>query len=141
MGHLFYIYVLLTTVLLFPIITKFFRLKTIQEWYTKFEKVTGKKPLKSDFRSEEEYNLYISISIVSLLELFIIIGGLLSSSWYIYLVLFLLSIILTICLRPIQFTMVSKTILFINQLFRISCYVFMIINHFHIHLDIYNLIM
>ena len=57
MGHLFYIYGLITTLLLMAILSKFFLLKNVQEWYEKFEKVTGKKPLKSDFRNEEEYNI------------------------------------------------------------------------------------
>lgn len=140
MGHLFYIYGLITTLLLMAILSKFFLLKNVQEWYEKFEKVTGKKPLKSDFRNEEEYNIYISIQIISVIELLFLIGGFLSASWYIFLSLFILSILLTVILRPIKFFMLSKIIFLFNHLLRVGLYIFLIINHFHLHVDLYKLL-
>lgn len=140
MGHLFYIYVLLTTILLFGLFSNFFKIKKVQEWYEKFEKITGKRPDKSDFRNEDEYNLYSSISIVSVLEILVLIGGLLTSSWYIYLFLFIFSILITRLLKSIQFSILGKSILFLNQLLRILCYSFLIINHFHLHIDVYQMI-
>lgn len=140
MGHLFYVYVLLTTIVLFSILSKFFNIKSIQEWYEKFEKVTGKKPEKSDFRTEDEYNLYNSVSIVIVLELLILVGGLLSASWYVYLLLFIISILIKAIIKPIQFSIVGKSVSFMTHVTRVFCYVFLIINHFHLHIDVYQLL-
>ena len=140
MGHLFYIYGLLTTLLLIAILSKFFLLKNVQEWFEKFEKVTGKKPLKSDFRNEEEYNIYTSIRIISVIELIFLIGGFLSASWYIFLSVFIVSILLTFILKPIKFSVFSKIALLLNHILRVGLYIILIINHFHLHLDLYKIL-
>ena len=91
MGHLFYIYVLLVSILVLGLISKFFEIKNIQEWYEKYQKVTSKSPTKEDFRSETEYNLFVSLAILSVLALIVIMGGLLTNNWYIYISLFIFS--------------------------------------------------
>lgn len=139
MGHLFYIYCLITTIFLIATLSKFFLIKNVQEWYEKFEKITGKKPLKSDFRSEEEYNTYTSISIISVLELILLVGGLLTSNWYVYITLFVFSILLTLILKPIKFSILARILFLTNSLVRVTFYIFLIINHFHLHLDLYKM--
>lgn len=140
MGHLFYIYVLLVSILVLGLISKFFEIKNIQEWYEKYQKVTSKSPTKEDFRSETEYNLFVSLSILSVLELILIMGGLLTNSWYIYISLFIFSKITTKLIDPFKFLILGKMISLFSQIIRFSFYIFLVINHFHLHLDIYKLI-
>lgn len=136
MGHIYYATLLFISTLLIGFTSRFFKVKNMYEWYNKYKKVTGKVPQKTDFRNEEEYNLFISVSVITFLELIILIGGLLTSSWYVYLTLLFLSIVINISIKPIEFSIFGKIISFCNQLFRLLVYIFLVINHFHLHKDI-----
>ena len=94
LGHIYYATGLLILISIIAHISRFKKIQSVSEWVEKFKSVTGKDPQKSDFRSKEELNLSIGISILSLLEFMWALGGLLTGSWYIFLSLFIYSIII-----------------------------------------------
>jgi hypothetical protein len=141
MGHIFYIFLLFLTTILIGFISKYNKLKNIIEWYNKFTNVTGKSPKKSDFRNEDEYNFFSVQAVISSVEFFTLILGLLTGSWFIFLGLLLLTIFFNLLLKPIEFSSIERVVNFSVFLIRIVSYVFLIINHFHLHLDVYQEIM
>lgn len=138
MNHLFYIYVFLTNLLLIALLIRFSKLKKIQEWYDKYEKVTGKIPKIEDFRTGNEYLLLTSLSIVNFLEILAILGGFFTKSWYIYLMILILSMLINSIVKSFRFTLFGKIISFSNQILRILIYSILIINHFYFHKDFYS---
>ena len=140
MGHLFYILLLFVNLTLIAYLSNFFKIKSIQEWFNKFKLFTKKNPEKSDFRTEDEYNLFTLSSAIPIIEFIIIIFGLLTASWYVYLVVFLSSIIIKLLSKIFEYSFFSKLILAFTLFIRICVYFFLIINHFHLHLDILKLL-
>ena len=86
-GHLYYVFGLLITILMLFILTRFKKLSNIMEWYYKYNLVTGKPPIEKEFRSNEEFQLHNALSVSLLLEFIWVIGGLLTNSWYVFLIL------------------------------------------------------
>jgi hypothetical protein len=141
MGHVFYIYALFTSFLLLGIISKFFSIKNIEEWFDKYEKVTGKKANKEDFREEEEYNSLSAYRIINFLELFLLFGGLLTKSWYVYLAILICSLIINLSTKSIRYNILIKILSISFLVVKVSTYILLIINHFHIHFDILQYLM
>lgn len=136
MGHVFYIYALFTTFLLLGMISKYFSLKNVEEWFDKYQKVTGKKANKDDFREEEEYNLFSASKIINFLELFLLFGGLLTKSWYIFLTILICSLIINLTTKSIRYNILIKILFMTFSVLKVSIYILLIINHFHLHFDI-----
>jgi hypothetical protein len=139
-GHIYYVFGLLITILMLFILTRFKKLSNIMEWYYKYNLVTGKPPIEKEFRSNEEFQLHNALSISLLLEFIWVIGGLLTNSWYVFLILFLSTILINFIKKPIEFTLIGRIISFIFILSKSVTYFYLIINHFHLHMDTWKLI-
>jgi hypothetical protein len=135
------IYYIIGIFILLSIISKlliFNKLLSIVEWYEKFEKVTGNKPVKSDFDKESDYSLFIS-SFPLIAEGFWIIFGLITNNWFIFLFLMVYSKLSGMLFKKTKYSLFSKFVFMQNLLVKSSLYGFMIINNFHLKLDLLKL--
>jgi hypothetical protein len=140
LGHIYYAFGLIIVVSLLTILVKFKQITNIREWYTKFKKVTGKTPKEKDFRSKEESALYNSFSSLLLFEFTWTILGLLTNSWYVFLLLFIITLIINLLRKPIEFTFVDKMMGFLVILSKLMIYLYLVINHYHLHFDTWSYI-
>ena len=140
LGHVYYTFGLIIIVSLLTILVKFNKISNIREWYTKFKKVTDKIPKEKDFRSKEEYTLYNSFTSLIMFEFTWTILGLLTNSWYIFLSLFIITLIINLIRKPIEFTIIDKVLGFKLILIKLLIYLYLVINHFHLHIDTWSYI-
>lgn len=140
LGHIYYTFGLIMIVSLLTILFKFNKISNIREWYTKFKKVTGKIPKEKDFRSKEESILYNSFSSLLVIEFTWTILGLLTNSWYVFLLLFTITLIINLIKKPIEFTIIDKILVFILILIKLLAYLYLVINHFHLHFNTWSYI-
>jgi hypothetical protein len=139
-GHIYYAIGLLVTFSILSFILRFRKIYSIKEWIEKYEKVTGKKPIRKDYRSKEEYSASETSSILSSIEIVWIIGGFITNSWYVFGLLLVISFLLNLIIKPIKFTFLHKYISLSFLIFKFSVYLYLIINHFHLHLDTWFII-
>lgn len=139
-GHIYYAIGLLVAFSILSIILRFRKIYSTKEWIEKYEKVTGKKPIRKDYRSREEYSASETSSILSSIELMWIIGGFITNSWYVFGSLLIISFLLNLIIRPIKFTFFHKYISLSFLMTKFSVYLYLIINHFHLHLDTWSII-
>jgi type III secretory pathway component EscU len=125
---------------LLSIILKFGKLYSIKEWKEKYEKITGKKPTRKEFRTKKEFSLHESAGILGLFELLWIIGGFFTGNWYLFGITLALSYLLTTILKPIRFTLLHKLFSLTFLLSRLCLYLYLIANHFYLHQDTYIIV-
>jgi hypothetical protein len=140
LGHIYYSIGLINLLIIITFILNFFKISKLSEWTIKFKEKTGRSPLKTDYNSVEDYNLFNGISVLIVVEFLWTFVGLLTNSWYIFMFLIITSILLKITMRPIKWSFFNKIIslVFLNVKFMV--YLFLIINRFHLHLDILELL-
>ena len=139
-GHIYYAIGLLVAFSILSIILRFRKIYSTKEWIEKYEKVTGKKPIRKDYRSREEYSASETSSILSSIELMWIIGGFITNSWYVFGSILVISFLLNLIIKPIKFTFFHKYISLSFLILKFSVYLYLIINHFHLHLDTWSII-
>jgi hypothetical protein len=109
---------------------RFKKLYSIREWVEKYDKVTGKKPLKSEFRTKKEYSLFESNNFLLLFETIWVIIGLFTCNWYIFLSLMISSFLLNILIKPMRWTLFYKIFLFSFLLSKMFLYLYLILNSY-----------
>jgi hypothetical protein len=139
-GNLYYIIGILVALSTLSTILKFKKLYSIKEWKEKYEKVIGRKPIKKDFRTRKEYSILETSNILSLFEFIWIILGLFTPIWYVFISIVFASYLFNFILKPIKFTIVHKLFILTFLLARFCLYLYLIVNHFYLHQDIYNII-
>lgn len=112
----------------------------IEEWFHKYKKVTGIKPMKSDFRDKEDYNLYKNKSLFLNIEFLWICTGIFTNNWFVFLFLLIIGFVFGLGLKKIRFTITYKVISFIYVSMKTLLYLFLFINKFHLNIDILNFI-
>lgn len=140
LGHIFYIFGLFVFILSLNRIFQYFKLIEIKEWLLAFKKITQKDPVKSDFRSLKDYNLFITIGCLSVFETFWIILGLLTPNWIIFLILFLTGFLLKQILDFSSFS-IQKVVGLIFTTLKSLTILILVLNHFHFHQDLTSLIL
>jgi len=134
--YFFGIFILLSVV---TQLLKFDKIFNIIDWYYKFERVTGNKPKKEEFRSESEREIFISRSILLSLEGFWIIFGFITNNWFIFLFIVIYSKLLNIIIDNVKYKFIIKYTYLKYYLIKVCLYTSMIINHFHLNLDLWKL--
>lgn len=119
---------------------RFRKIYSVKEWREKYEKIIGKKPERKNYRTKKEYSLLESYNILSLFEFLWIFMGLFTGSWYVFVALLLMSYIFNLILNPIKWSIFYKISTFTFIIIKISLYLYLIVNHFYLHIDTYKLI-
>lgn len=141
LENLFYIVGLVVILSVLNIISKFKSIYSVREWEQKYKKVVGKIPVRSDYRSKSEYNLSRKMGILYLFEITWIIIGILTHNWYLFLGLIIFSFIFGMILKPFRYTLVFKILSVLFLIIRLLLYTYLVINHFHLHIDTYEVIL
>lgn len=139
MLHIYYIIGILVLISVISQLLRFNRIFKVSEWYEKFKKVTGKKPLKNEFRSDSDYYLITSLAPLLVFEGLWIIFGLITNNWFIFVLLFIYGKLVSLIFKNVKYTIIGKSILLHLLILKTSVYAFMIINHFHIGLDLFEI--
>ena len=139
LSQIFYFFGLIIFILSVSRIFQYFKLIEIKEWLLAFKKVTQKEPVKTDFRSTKDYNLFVSFGCLSIFETIWIILGFMSSNWLIFLALFLSGFILKQISDFTSFT-IQKVVGLIFTTTKSLVFLILVINHFHLHQDLVTLI-
>ncbi len=131
-GHLYYAIGLTILIVSVNFILNFFKLNKISTWSRKFVKVTGNTPSIQDYRSTEDYEVSKFLSIYNIIEPLWMVFGLMSASWYVFLFL--------IFLRYLMKIIKNKYIGLVFAIVKSLLILFLIINHFHLHIDLLEII-
>jgi hypothetical protein len=137
LGNIFYLFGLLIFVFSFSRLINYNKILQIQDWVLAFKKVAQKDPTKKDFRSQEDYNLFLGYGTISVVESIWIIFGLLSGNWQIFLILLLSGVILKNVLEYSPKTL-KKVVGFTFSFIRTITTLILVLNHFHFHLNIFE---
>ena len=111
----------------------------IKEWVVKFGEKIKKSPAKLDFRNEKEYNFFVSFGCLSLIDVLWFFVGLLTPNWKIFGLFLIFTFLIRFVLEKLPFP-IQKIIGTTISLFKTALILVLVLNHFHWHLDIYNLI-
>lgn len=140
LGDIYYFFTLILIIFNILFLANFFRYYKIVEWFQTFKKVTGRIPKKEDFK-KDDFELNSFLSSVILFNLTWIFFGILSKSWFIYLLL-LGSTVTTLLFQSIisrifgHFSMISKLISLLFWIFLTLALSILTINHYHLHLEL-----
>lgn len=136
--NFFYFSGLVILVFSFSNLINFFKFNKIRFWAKTFKKVVKKDVDKSDFKSHEDYNVFVLYSLFSFLEVVWILFGVASSAlnhWIVFLALLLFNIIVRILYKYSNFPMTN----IFGGLFsfmKFSIILLLILNYFHFQNDI-----
>jgi hypothetical protein len=133
-GDIFYFIGLLILIMSSSNLINFLKFFEIRKWALTFKKVTGKDVDRKDFKSNEYYNIFIIYSTFILFESIWFLLGLITSSWYIFLGLTTLSVLVRI-INFLKIDFISKIVGFSFQIIKFLIILALILNHFHFHLD------
>lgn len=138
MGHFFYFCGLIIFLTNLNFIYQFFDYIRIREWFVSFEKITKKFPSDKDFKRGdfEKYKKFNGVEGINFLWIFF---GILTQSWKFFLLLLGFNILISILVNLIgQFKTISKFILFTKFIVISLSILLLVINHFHLHMDLFN---
>ena len=139
-GNIFYLFGLLVFVFSFSRLINYNKIIQIQDWVLAFKKVAQKDPTKKDFRSQDDYSLFLGYGTISVIESIWIIIGLLSGNWQIFLILLLTGIILKSVLEysPKTPKTLKKVVGFTFSFIKTITTLILVLNHFHFHLNLFE---
>lgn len=136
LGHLYYFFGLLIFLSNLLIQKNILNLIKLREWTVKFHKVSGRQPLKSDFK-DKEYEQFILANFIWLMTFFWLFFGLLTKSWLVFVVIIFYNFLTTFISKKIgQFSIISKSLEVFRVFVNTTIIGFLIVNHFHLHMDI-----
>jgi hypothetical protein len=140
LGHFFYFIGLLVFLIDLGLLTKFQKSSEIKEWVIKFNKVTKRNPVKSDFKGKD-YENYVSFSFILILNFIWLFLGLLTKSWMIFSLILLFNILTNSLTKLIgEFSALSVILQFCKMVVITFSIGLLVINHYHLHLDLWRLI-
>lgn len=140
MGHLYYFFGLLITIVNLSLLPNIFKFHRINHWAATFLKVTGKPPAKEDF-SPGEFELFNTFVQSSVSTVFWFFLGILTQSWKIFLVINCLLFFINWTLKKIGTqTLYSSLLVICKSILITAIPIILIINHFHLHLDLWSLL-
>lgn len=140
LGHIYYTIGLIPLLMSLAVLIKLRDYNRVKEWASKFEEITKSKPKKTDFRSTEEYSIYTGVSGVLAVDFIWCVLGLLTQSWYVFLSILTISLVLNFVKRSINLNPISTIITSIILITKFSVYLYLIINHFHLHYDTWQVV-
>lgn len=135
LGDIFYFFGLFILLTNLSNLINYFKYLKVRNWSDTFKKVTGKSPVITDFRDQNEYNIFIAYPLFSIIQTIWLIFGIVSNSWYIFFSIIVLSIILSHLNRKINILIIEKITGFTFNLLKLVIVLLLIINHFHFHYD------
>ncbi len=132
-GNLYYIFGLIPLILSLSNVFNYFKFFTIKNWALKFKKVTGKEPSNKDYRSDGDYHFFITYGVSSLIISFWLLLGVITNSWYIYILIIISNIIILRIGNKIKNDNLNMIMGFLLTTIKCLIIYALIMNHFHFH--------
>lgn len=126
--NIYYIFGLLAILASIITLVRFNKFYYLLEWISKFKKINGNTPKINEFRTENDYNMFVSLSVSKMVFTIWTIFGLFTNNWFIFLSIILVSFIINITIK--KWNLFHKLILFIKSFFEFITVLFLILNNF-----------
>jgi hypothetical protein len=136
MIDLFYFIGLFVFLISLTYLTNFSKISELRKWSNAFKKVTKTNPQKKDFKTDEDYNLFIGIGCLSIFEGIWVLIGLLTQNWILFLLLIILNYISVYSFK----SDITRIFGFTSSITKSLIIFLLVINHFHLKIDITNII-
>lgn len=135
--YFFGLFIFLLNFILLGNVSKYIYLK---DFITSFQKVTQKKPEKSDFSGGdwEFYNFLVLSNLFTFLWCFF---GLVSQNWIIFLLFFAFNLLVTFLFKKIKFYSIRYFFELFRAIINVSIIALLVVNHFHLHLNLTSFIL
>lgn len=137
LSSIFYFIGILVSLTLFFHLINFKRFEKISEWLISFKKVTGENPTKLDYRGDD-YSFLLKRNIYAIFESLWSLVGLLSNNWFVFLGVLIYTKLFAIAIKDIRFTTLGKIMFFKLILGKFLIYSFLVLNHFHLHINLWK---
>lgn len=137
LSHLFYFSGLLLFLANIGLLTKINSILKVQSWSRAFSKVTKKQPEKSDMQSDQ-YKDLMNFNSVMLANFFWIFFGIISSNWKFSLLTIIVMLLFNLLLSVSSHKLFLKSLNFLKLLFMTFSIGALVINHFHLHMDLFE---
>ena len=139
-GHIYYFFGLLLFLANLGLILRINRILKTQSWAQSFFKVTKKNPEKKDML-EADYQQFMNFNSIMVSNFLWIFFGLISQSWKVFLLTLGIVFVINLILGLVSKIKFLSNLLNILKVTLFSSVIgLMVINHFHIHVDIYSVI-
>ncbi len=138
-GHLYYLIGLGVLLMSLSNIIYYQRFFNILLWTKSFKKISGVDPISKDFRTIEDYSIFVTFNSFIKSEFVWFFLGVVTNSWIIFLILIGLSFLSNVMVNS-KLIIFGKLVGFIFEIIKSICIFALIINHFHLHLDWLSLI-
>lgn len=136
LGHIYYTIGILIILLQINSIMDINKISYISLWSKKFRKISGKDPIDTDFKDSSDITLIQKYLIFVSIEMTWLLFGLMTNSWKLYFITLLSSFLMGQIIKRLEnLTIITFLTRFIS-IFRFSITLFLIINHFHLHIDL-----
>ncbi len=142
MGHFFYTIGLFLFILDLINLFSFHKIWKINEWKAAYKKVNKKDPVKKDYQSIDDYNISSFSIVYTILLFFWLVFGLITMSWKIYIVLFILGFALGLSKKLLnlitknEYSKINMLISYPYLIIKSAVILFLVINHFHLHINL-----
>jgi len=133
--NIFYFIGLLIVIINLVKLKKYSNWVDTNDWVIKFNKVTGKQPKKTDFKSEDEYNLLLGLSFLMFVEFLWLLLGVTTQNWIIFSSLILISLALNQVFK-VNMPKIQKVVGSLFIIIKIIFVIIMVLNHFHFQKDL-----
>ena len=139
-GHIYYFFGLIIFLLDLGLLMKFSKIQKTRNWVESFLKVTKRKPNKQDMGGNDLREIMSFNQILSI-NFFWIFFGLVTNSWKFFLSLLVINFILNfVIINTKKFKNINFGIELTKFLLITISIGFIVINHFHLHIDIFDYI-
>lgn len=135
MGHFFYFIGIFVFLGSLSNVINFNSFNKIKNWIITFKKIAGKTPVKSDYKNKGDYGVYTTYTTFASMESFWMLIGIVTQSWYIFISILLLNVVLNIILTIFKSNIIEKLLLNVYGVCKLICILGLIVNHFHFHYD------
>ena len=117
-------------------ILHFFKYYNVVIWYRERDKLSKSKIRQNDFRSTEDYNLYVITNFFSLLQGFWMWIGLFTKDWGFFLILIGLSLLFALINLILKSNILEKSVVFAYNIFKTLVIIMLVYNHFFLHYEL-----
>lgn len=136
LGHIYYTIGILIILLQINSIMDINKISYISLWSKKFRRISGKDPIDTDFKDSSDITLIQKYLIFVSIEMTWLLFGLMTNSWKLYFITLISSFLIGQIIKRLgNLTIITFLTRFIS-IFRFSITLFLIINHFHLHIDL-----
>ncbi len=134
--NIYFIIGIIILVMSFSNMINFIKFFNIRNWALTFKRVTGKDVESKDFRTREDYNIFTIYSVFLFFEIIWLLFGIATSEWYVFLSLIISTLTVNFITKYSKILLLSKIIGTFFSFLKFSLILFLILNHFHFHINL-----